>query len=36
RPCVCRLKSWAQGLGYSPVWTKRAGSQSTHRLEASG
>jgi len=26
----------AQGLRYSPVWTKRAGSQSLHRLEASG
>ena len=29
RPCACRLRSNAQGLGYSSAWAKRAGNHST-------
>jgi hypothetical protein len=35
-PCIFRLRSIAQGLGYSTEWAKRAGSQSTIKLKASG
>jgi hypothetical protein len=35
-PCIFRLRSIAQGLGYSTAWAKRAGSQSTIKLKASG
>jgi hypothetical protein len=35
-PCIYRLRSIAQGLGYSTEWAKRAGSQSTNKLKASG
>jgi hypothetical protein len=33
-PCIYRLRSNAQGLGYSTEWTKRAGSLSTDKLKA--
>ena len=36
RPCVCRLRAQAHGLGYSSVSAKRAGSPSTYKLKASG